>query len=142
MKGAVLARVQSVRLGHAERALVHAVDDDGREYKLEVPPDSVRGLAQAGEHVLLVAWSLHALPRAPEPATTPPLAPEATEVTASVLDIAAAASTVDEEFMVLLSRGHVTAASSPPATMQATASQKSTDFAELFGLPQGGTRRP
>ena len=133
MKGAVLARVESIRLGHSERALVHAVDDDGRELKLEVPQDSVHGLVAGSELVLLIAWSLHTLPRVAEPEAAAP-APLAEPAPAAETT---SASATDDEFMVLLS-----GARSPAALAQAPAPAKSTDFAELFGLHRsGGPRR-
>lgn len=133
MKGAVLARVESIRLGHSERALVHAIDDDGRELKLEVPQDSVRGLVAGSELVLLVAWSLHALPRITEPeAATPVPLTEPAPPTET-----ASTSSVDDEFMVLLS-----GARAPAALAPAPVPAKSPDFAELLGLHlSGGARR-
>ena len=134
MKGAVLARVESIRLGHSERALVHAVDDDGRELKLEVPQDSVRGLVAGSELVLLIAWSLHTLPRFAEPEAAAP-APLAEPAPAAEIT---SASATDDEFMVLLS-----GARAPAALAQAPAPAKSPDFAEIFGLHRGGgPRRP
>jgi hypothetical protein len=68
MNGQTLAHVRRVLTGHSDRALIHAVDDAGHEYKLEVPAEAVRGLEADRGLVLMVSWSLLALPRAAEPA--------------------------------------------------------------------------
>ena len=80
MSATLLARVRRVVIGHDGRALVHAVEDSGREHKLEVPAELVRETtASSGRHVLLLAWSLHELPDLGA-ATTAPARPVITRV--------------------------------------------------------------
>ena len=74
MKGSVVAEVQELLRGDAERALIHAVDDDGREYRLEVPAAEVAEIGDGRDFVLRLSWSLEGeLPVATEdPATAAP----------------------------------------------------------------------
>ncbi len=44
MNGQTLAHVRRILTGHSDRALSHAVNDPGLEYKLEVPVEAVRGV--------------------------------------------------------------------------------------------------
>lgn len=122
MSATLLARVRRVVIGHDGRALVHAVEDSGREHKLEVPAELVRETtASGGRHVLLLAWSLHELPELGEPATTAPAASTMNAATTTAdtpaLATAAAPSTVDADFMALLGRR----AAPPPEAGSATA---------------------
>ena len=48
----IIARIERIRSGHSERALVHATDTGGREYKIEVPIDDVRELPPGEGHLL------------------------------------------------------------------------------------------
>jgi hypothetical protein len=119
--GPVLARVRRVLTGHAERAFIHAVDDDGRELKLEVPPDAVRDVDTTRSLVLMISWSLHPLPRDAEPATSsvaaaPPAAPT---------------SAIDAEFMALMARSNL-AAPRPPAAPASDGVER--QLAELLGI--------
>ncbi len=98
----IVARLERIRSGHSDRALVHAVDTRGHDYKIEVPIADVSGLLAGHGHLLVLSWSIHANPMAtttavgasaPEPApqnTSPPMA--------------AAPSSVDAQFMALMSR--------------------------------------
>ena len=109
MSATLLARVRRVVIGHDGRALVHAVDDSGREHKLEVPAELVRETtASGGRHVLLLAWSLHELPAVGEAATTTPASNTSSDARAMTDTTApttsAAPSTVDADFMALLGR--------------------------------------
>lgn len=63
--GSIPARIQAIRRDHS-RAQIHAVDDDGLEYKLEVPLEAVAGVT-AGS--LTLSWSIEA--SAPAPTSTP-----------------------------------------------------------------------
>ena len=118
MSATLLARVRRVVIGHDGRALVHAVEDSGREHKLEVPAELVRETtASGGRHVLLLAWSLHELPDVGEAATTSPAASTTSDAHATAPTPTAAPSTVDADFMALLGRR----AAPPPEAGSATA---------------------
>ena len=54
MNGQTLAHVRRVLTGHSERALVHAVDDAGLEFKIEVRAEAVRGLGSERGHDLMI----------------------------------------------------------------------------------------
>lgn len=98
----IVARIERIRSGHSDRALVHAIDTRGHDYKIEVPLADVSELLAGHGHLLVLSWSIHANPiaatttvgaSAPEPAppnTAPP--------------IAAVASSVDAQFMALMNR--------------------------------------
>lgn len=60
MKGEVVAEVQRVLRGDSERALVHAVDNDGLEYRVEVPNRAVREVEDGRGYRLRLSWSLEA----------------------------------------------------------------------------------
>lgn len=114
MKGSLLAHVRRVSTSPEGRALVHAVGDAGLEVKIEVPVEAVRGIS--GEHVLMLAWSLHPLPLAPQPpatteATGEPMAPATAGPAAPAADPARPSpSAVDQQFMALMSRAASSAA--------------------------------
>ena len=74
MKGSVVAEVHELLRGDAERALIHAVDDDGLEYRIEVPATEVVELGDGRGFVLRLSWALESeLPVATEdPATEAP----------------------------------------------------------------------
>lgn len=108
----IIARIERVLNGHSERALVHAVDDEGHEYKLEVPTGAVRDLAPGQGYVLVLSWSIHASPVSLPTAspTAPASAPRATPSPTT----AASPSAVDAQFMALMNRPR--ASGSPGAT--------------------------
>ncbi len=64
--GNVPARILAIRRDHS-RAQVHAVDDDGLEYKIEVPLAAVEGLT-AGS--LTLSWSIEAAAPTSTPTST------------------------------------------------------------------------
>ena len=71
MKGSVVAEVQELLRGDAERALIHAVDDDGLEYRIEVPATEVAEFGDGRGFVLRLSWSLEGeLPAATENSAT------------------------------------------------------------------------
>jgi len=119
-----IARIQRVLNGHSERALVHAVDDAGLEYKLEVPTAAVRDLAPGQGYVLVLSWSIHASP-VTLPMATLAATPAPTPATPSPTT-APAPSAVDAQFMALMNRPR---ASGPQG---ATPDQQ---LAGLFGVP-------
>lgn len=130
MSGQTLAHVRRILTGHSDRALIHAVNDAGLEYRLEVPAEAVRGVDSDHGLVLMVSWSLLALPRAAEPVTAPAAAPaEPSPVTA------APANSVDAEFMALMARTR--RATPEPATPTPTAPSAAGpehQIAALLGL--------
>lgn len=138
MNGQILAHVRRILTG-SDRALIHAVEEVGHEHKLEVPAEAVRGVEADRGFVLMVSWSLLALPRAaepappatPEPATAPPTAPTVPT---------AAPNAVDAEFMALMARTRRApepAVASPPPTPASTSPEQ--QIAALLGL---APRRP
>ena len=136
MNGQTLAHVRRVLTGHSDRALIHAVDDAGHEIKLEVPADAVRGLEADRGFVLMVSWSLLALPRAAEPAAAPTgAAIDTPSASPTPTPTSKPANAVDAEFMALMAR---TRRSTPePATPSPTASSVAgpeQKIAELLGL--------
>ena len=99
MKGSVVAEVQELLRGDAERALIHAVDDDGREYRIEVPAAAVAEIGYGRDFVLRLSWSLEGeLPAATENS--------ATEAPRERLDGASrrTPAEVDAAFMALMRR--------------------------------------
>lgn len=75
------------------------------EYKLEVPAEAVRGVDPDRGFVLMVSWSLLALPHAVEPATTPTgAAADPPPVSAASTSTPTPANAVDAEFMALMAR--------------------------------------
>lgn len=124
MTTSIIARVRRVLRGNSDRALVHAVDDVGHEYKIEIPLEAARDVREGGDNVLMLSWSLHVLPPAFQPATAP-----ATPATTSAEPATAAAtsrpspSSVDQQFMDLMSRGRTTSSAAPVTAPPVTASQ-------------------
>ena len=103
MKGSVVAEVQEFLRGDAERALIHGVDDDGLEYRIEVPATEVAELGDGRGFVLRLSWALEGeLPATTEdPATEAPRErPEARPDGASRRTPAE----VDAAFMALMRR--------------------------------------
>jgi len=100
----VVARIERIRSGHSDRALIHAIDAEGCEYKLEVPIGEVRELPPG--HLLVISWSIHANPSLPAmPAMTAP-APPATPSATPAAQAIPTSSSVDAQFMALMSRGN------------------------------------
>jgi len=60
VNGEILAEVHRVLRGDSERALVHAVDGDGLEYRIELPERAVREVADGRGYTLRLSWSLEA----------------------------------------------------------------------------------
>lgn len=143
MSATLLARVRRVVIGHDGRALVHAVEDSGREHKLEVPAELVRETtASGGRHVLLLAWSLHELPDLSAAVTTAPAT--TTSDAATTADLTAptstpAPSTVDADFMALLGRRaapppEAGSAAAPTASPSTATRGPELPLAALLGL--------
>ena len=138
MNGQTLAHVRRVLTGHSDRALIHAVDDAGHEYKLEVPVGAVRGLEADRGLVLMVSWSLLALPRAAEPAAAPTASavdPPSASATPTPTPTPKPANAVDAEFMALMARTRrSTPASAAPSPTAVSAAGTEQQIAELLGL--------
>ena len=140
-----VARIHQVLSGHSERALVHAVDADGLEYKLEVPADAARGLSSG--HVLWIAWTAHAMPPALEPALPAPTPADAAQADAARAEAEQTASssgtqTPDEQFITLMGARSARPSSETSAKAPSTESGRSTqDLAELLGVRLSEPRR-
>lgn len=138
MNGQTLAHVRRILTG-SDRALIHAVNDAGHEHKLEVPADAVRGVEPGRDFVLMVSWSLLALPpRAAEPATTPTGAaadPPPVSAVSTPTSTSTPANAVDAEFMALMAR---TRRSTPEPATPSPAAPGATgpehQIAALLGL--------
>jgi hypothetical protein len=113
----IAARVRRVLHGHSDRALVHAVDDAGLEYKIEVPHEAVRDVSPDRDHVLVLTWSLEAAARAAAPVEPP-----------SASTPSSSPSAVDQAFMELMAGSR----SSTPDT--ASARDATKGLAELLGI--------
>lgn len=120
MSSTSVAQVRQVLTGHSDRALVTAVDGNGREYKLEVPSADVRDVAPR-ETVLVLTWSFHPAPLAAEDATP----------TASPAAPSDPVSRADEEFRAMMPGAPPAA----PGERERTLAQR---LAEQLGL--GGAR--
>ena len=136
MIGEVVADVRRVLRGDAERALVHAVDDAGLEYKIEVPAGAVLGAEVERGAVLRLAWSIEpaSTRERGEVASRGDAATEATEVAERVARASLGTpAEVDAAFMALMGRGRVeagspssTASPSSPTGARAEAGPSST----------------
>lgn len=141
--GVVVARVRRVLTGHSERSLIHAVDPDSLEYKIEVPSVVLRNLVPGQEHALMLSWTLQ-----------PVTAPATSSAGASIAATAAATparvpppSAVDEEFMALMARprgsrpsSQLAASSSPPPLSNgAPVTSAAEQLAQRLGIRPGRT---
>jgi|JI10StandDraft_1071094.scaffolds.fasta_scaffold15092_10 hypothetical protein len=145
----IIARIERIREGHSERALIHAIDAEGREYKIEVPPAEVSALAHGQSYMLVLSWSIHVAPlapvvasAAPRPDAGSPVSAAGTSVTEPATSSAAApAGSVDAQFMALMSRVSAPASSAQP-TGTAGSSREATpedQLANLLGVPSKPT---
>jgi hypothetical protein len=136
MNGPILAHVRRILSGHSDRALIHAVNDAGHEYKLEVPSEAVRGIDSGHGVVLMVSWSLLALPRAAEPAAAPTGAQAGpTPSTTAPASTPTPTNAIDAEFMALMARTRQ--ATPEPTTVSPTAASAAGpehQIAALLGL--------
>lgn len=153
MTTTILARVRRVMRGHSDRALVVAVDGAGLEHKIEVPLEAVRDVGDGAEHVLMLSWSLHALPAILQPqapvvspatsASEPMPGAPATAAPASATAAASSArpspSTVDQQFMALLSRGTSAPAGPVTAPSETPTARPEQQLAALLGLGRAPT---
>jgi hypothetical protein len=134
MKGSIRAQVRRILTGPEGRALVHAVDDAGLEYKIEVPSEAVREVSPEQGHILALSWSLEAAPRAAEPPTTTAEPPSTATTRRST------PSAVDQAFMALMAgrRSSASAADASvrgsPSPRSATARDATKELAEALGI--------
>lgn len=120
----IVARIERIRGGHSDRALVHAIDTKGREYRIEVSNDDVSELPPGEGHLLVISWSIHENPI--QPAMAAPM-PQATPSATPTAQATTAPSSVDAQFMALMSgRGHV------QVELEKYSDNKPTKLAELF----------
>ncbi len=140
----IIARIERIRSGHSERALVHATDTGGREYKIEVPIDDVRELPPGEGHLLLISWEIHANPA--QMATASAM-PQVTPSPTPTAQAPPASSSVDAQFMALMGRGGPkaekpsdTPRESPLAVRDATRAPPGTtpdeQLANMLGMPR------
>ena len=127
-------------------ARLQGMNEEGHEARLELPAQLVQRAAPG--HVLVLQWSLHALPEPlglapaqPQVAIQPQIAAEATPPVP-----AASPRAVDDAFMGLMSRvrpGTSTASATPPIATTPPASQTrreptiNDEFNTLLGSAQG-----
>ena len=122
-------------------ARLQAIDEDGHELRLELPAALVGRTAPG--HVLVLNWSVHALPVAP----AAPVAADATPPASAAppeTSPASAARTIDEAFMDLMSRGRQgtsappsSHATTPPASQTRSGIEINDEFNTLLGAAQG-----
>ena len=118
-------------------ARLQASDEDGHEARLELPAGLVGRIAPG--HVLVLNWSVHALPELlapPAPANVDATPPASAAAPAT----AASARTVDEAFMDLMSRGRQgtsappsSHATTPPASQTRSGIEINDEFNTLLG---------
>lgn len=56
----IAARITRVHTGSSVATLLHAIDDDGLEHRIEVPPALARAVVPG--QVLVLQWSVHTVP--------------------------------------------------------------------------------
>lgn len=130
--GVVVARVRRVLTGHSERSLIHAVDPNSLEYKIEVPSAVLHNLVPGQEHALMLSWTL-------QPVTAPATATAAATPAGMPTSLPSA---VDEEFMALMARprglrpsSQLAAGSSPPPLSSgAPVTSAAEQLAQRLGL--------
>lgn len=130
----IVARVERIRSTH-DRALVHAIEGDGREHKIEVPLDDVRDLPPDQAYLLVMSWSIHASP-VPATAAASASAPASTP-RPPVSPVAAAPSSVDAQFMALMNHETDTRQSAlPRATSSPPESTPDQQLVSMLGMPR------
>ena len=138
----IIARIERIREGHSERALIHAVGAEGHEYKIEVPPADVRMLSPDQPYMLVLSWSIHVSPiavTAAVSASPSDMSSPAASSPAPASSIAASPRSVDAQFMALMNR-----TTAPTDAVQASgsplASTTDQQLASLLGVPSGTSK--
>jgi hypothetical protein len=122
-------------------ARLQAIDEDGQEVRLELPAALVQRTAPG--HVLVLHWSIHALP---EPLAAAAAQPQAADpqlqAEASPLAAATSPRAVDDAFMDLMSRVRRGASATPPmaATPPASQTRSEPDINDEFNKLLGSAR--
>jgi len=130
-------RVASVQTAAASPvARLRAIDEDGQEVRLELPAALVQHTTPG--HVLVLHWSLHALP---EPLAAAAAQPEAAADEAPPAS-APSPHAVDEAFMDLMSRGRRSTSATLPMTTTSPASpmRSEPDIHDEFNMLLGSAR--
>ncbi len=135
-------RVVSVQTAVASPvARLQAIDEDGLDLRLELPAALVQRTAPG--HVLVLHWSIHALPE-PLPAAAAQPADPQLQAAADASPLAAATSprAVDDAFMDLMSRVRRDASATPPmtATPPASPTRSEPDIHDEFNKLLGSAR--
>lgn len=120
----ISAPVRRILKGHSDRALIHAVDDNGLEYKVEVPLAAVHEVDPEQRYVLVFSWSLQS---APTEAGTPEVA---SSPSPSSRAASSSATTVDQAFMALMTRQSERAS---PEQIDTSTQKAAQGLAELLG---------
>ena len=126
-------------------ARLQGSNEDGHECRLELPTQLVQRAAPG--HVLVLQWSLHALPEPLGLTTAQPQVAVQPQVAAEAAPPASAASprAVDDAFMGLMSRvrpgsnaadAHPPMAITPPASQTRREPDLNDEFNKLLGRPQ------
>jgi len=109
----IIADIKRVMRGHSDRALIHAVGQNGLEYKLEIPLEEAVALPAGGNLQLVLSWSVHAIAAAPTSQATSPQVPSPAPATPNAAAPASSTATpataptssgasADERFMALM----------------------------------------
>ena len=133
-------RVVSVQTAVASPvARLQAIDEDGQEVRLELPAALVQRTAPG--HVLVLHWSIHALPE-PLPAAAAQPADPQPQADAPPPAAATSPRAVDYAFMDLMSRVRRGASATPPmaATPPASQTRSEPDISDEFNKLLGSAR--
>jgi len=121
-------RVARVLAGSSPVTRIDAIDAAGHDLRLELPKGEALGAAVG--RVIVLQWSLHDLPAAPE---TPQAEGPTTITTTTAPTPETTGQSVDEDFMALMARGRPAAAPEPE---RATTTSGQL-LAERLGLTSG-----
>jgi len=124
-------RVASVQTaGASPVARLHAINEEGHKIQIELPAALVQRAAPG--HVLVLHWSIHALPEPLAPAAAQPqVAADPAPLTSSTSPRA-----VDDAFMDLMSRVRRDPIATTPPASQTRSGEINDDFNKLLGRAQ------
>lgn len=138
MTGHISAPVRRILKGHSDRAFIHAVDDAGLEYKIEVPLAAVQDVGPGQRHVLVLSWSLQQVPAEVGAVNAQPSPPS------PIRAAAPPSNAVDRVFMAFMAQP---SSSTPNSSERASAARTTPEpdasqgLAELLGSTAPGGRR-